>query len=64
MKNVFLLLFGLLTFVGFNEAAARPAANAATAATPRILYSRPTLHRPNYTIYKVHKKKHRLFGLF
>jgi len=67
MKSIFLLLFGLLTFVSINEASSRPAATSAIQAaseTPRIRYRQSAVHRPNYTLYKGHKKKHRLFGLF
>ncbi|WP_086596028.1 hypothetical protein [Hymenobacter crusticola] len=67
MKSIFLLLFGLLTFAGASQAVASPLTTGAVAKislTPRILYSRPTVHRPNYKVYKGHKRKHRLFGLF
>ncbi|WP_188813200.1 hypothetical protein [Hymenobacter cavernae] len=66
MKSIFLLLFGLLTFGSINEASARPAATSSVQAaseTPRIRYRHPAVHRPNYTLYKGNKKKHRLFGL-
>ncbi|WP_324678697.1 hypothetical protein [Hymenobacter sp. GOD-10R] len=66
MKSILLLLFGLLTFAGTSEVVASPtivSTDVKASLTPRILYSRPTVHRPNYKVYKGYKKKHRLFGL-